>query len=141
VGDGPRIEEFLVSATQHGTEFTTGTCWGFDAIAAEWLVARYPNAVHRLVVPANRSQVDFSIVGKFTALAREAPEQYLIEWMPDDTDYRDRNARILEHSDELVAVAQSPETAGSSRRSGTWMTVRMAREGALPVRQLVLWEG
>lgn len=121
-------------------EFTTGGCVGFDALAAQWLVDNTPWSTHRVVVPANESQVDQRVVTIIANCAKFAPSAYLVERMPPGTSYRDRNIRILEHSDELVAVAEYPEDAGRSRRSGTWMTVRLARKRGIPVHLLVLSE-
>ena len=47
--------------------------------------------------------------------------------------YRERNKRIVLRSALLFAVADYPERDGHSRRSGSWMTVRMAREAMLPM--------
>ena len=44
---------------------------------------------------------------------------------------RPRNADIVDSSSILVAGPAYPEDDGHSRRSGTWMTIRMAREAMI----------
>lgn len=131
-----RVCDFVCSQSTGGSEFTTGACVGFDAIAAHCLLDNFPDAVHRLVVPANQSQVDHEIIERFQRLQGN---RHIIEYMPDGTTYRQRNERILHHADKLVAVAEFPELNTRSTRSGTWMTVRIARRLGLPVRELVIW--
>jgi hypothetical protein len=63
-----------------------------------------------------------------------------IELMPAGTNYRDRNARILDYTDELIAVADHSEDHALSRRSGTWMTIRMALKLGIPTHVLILHE-
>lgn len=127
---------FLTRESHEFDEFTTGACTGFDAIAAHYLIDQNPNALHRLVVPANRSQVDGEIIERFRRLE---DDRHVIEYMPEGTSYRERNERILDHSDALLAVADHPEIHSKSVRSGTWMTVRIARRRGIPIEGLVLW--
>lgn len=46
---------------------------------------------------------------------------------------RDRNREIVKASDRLYVVPIYPEDHPSSRRSGTWMTARIARQRGCPV--------
>lgn len=124
-------------ATLGGTEYTTGACVGFDALVAPHLLKTRPDDLHRLIVPANRAQVDTDMFHEFLT---HSGGWKAIELMPAGTTYRDRNERILDHADVLLAVADAPENAGRSARSGTWMTVRIARKRFLPVHELVLME-
>jgi len=100
-----------------------------------WLLDNKPDAIHRLIVPAQRGQVDGDVLQRFDAL--ESP-RHVIEYMPVGTTYRQRNEQILKHSDLLVAAAEAPEFDARSRRSGTWMTVRIARTLEIPVNTLIL---
>lgn len=130
-----KVLAFVDELAAQYDEFTTGACVGFDFVVATHLLKTRPEARHRLVVPQNRSQVELDIVHEFIS---HTGGFATIELMPEGSDYRDRNLRIIEHSDAIVAVAQHPEDAGKSKRSGTWMTVRMADVRSLPVHTLVL---
>ncbi len=119
------IHDFLDQFIEKGTEFTTGACTGFDSIAARFFINAKPEATHRLIVPSNRRQIDANLLTVFGAW----PTGWaLVEYMPKTSDYRDRNVRILDYADKLIAVAEYPEDHGKSTRSGTWQTVRLARD-------------
>lgn len=136
------IRGWVDGVAADGDEFTTGACIGWDALVAHHLLdTRLGNARHRLVVPADRSRVDPTILARFKALIAGGHPEVLIEYMPPGTSYRQRNVRLLSYSDELVAGAEYPEDDGRSRRSGSWMTVRLARDASKHVRgPLVLSE-
>lgn len=129
VTDEHAIAEWLYAITQNGTEFTTGACVGFDALAANFLLEKFPQAIHRLVVPAKRAQVDYAVLDRF--IYSSIPGWIEIEFMPNTTDYRARNARILDYTDELLVCAEYHEDHEKSKRSGTWMTTRIARQRRL----------
>jgi hypothetical protein len=102
-------------------QIITGGCIGADA-----LVARYARSLAMLVhtiVPADRSRVDPDWRRFCTSF----------EEMPPGTDYRARNERIVECSTQLIAIPEYPEHDDRSRRSGTWMTVRIARRAGVGV--------
>ncbi len=124
-GREDEIAAWLDTLAMPGSEFTTGACVGFDAFVARYLLSRFPNATHRLVVPANRSQIDPNLLIVF--MAQTVPGKHIVEYMEDGTTYKQRNQRILHHSDHLVALSDYPEKHGRSTRSGTWQTVRLAR--------------
>lgn len=126
----PHVYQRLAERAGRYDEYTTGACVGVDAIAANWFLDTCPDAIHRLVVPANLSQVDWLTIHRFRALE---DERHIIEWMPKGTSYRDRNNRVLDHTDELDVIASYPESHGKSRRSGTWMTYRLAKSRGLHV--------
>lgn len=93
-----------------------GGCVGVDAYIARVGIglAMY---VH-VVLPDNMSQVDPEWWKYFT----------YYEKAPGGSTYRDRNQRMLVLGDRLIAFAEHPEDHPASRRSGTWMTIRMARK-------------
>lgn len=91
----------------------TGGCVGVDAVVA---ALAHQRGLHvHTVLPANRAQVD--------PRWREHCRTY--EKMPDGTDYRGRNERLVRLSDRLVAVLDRPY--GRNVRSGTEMTINIAR--------------
>jgi hypothetical protein len=97
-----------------------------DALAAR--IAHGGRRRVHTIVPADRSRVD--------PYWRDHCDTF--EEMPSGTDYRARNERIVELSDRLVALPEYPEDDHWSRRSGTWMTVRIARRAGKPVAVVVL---
>jgi predicted Rossmann fold nucleotide-binding protein DprA/Smf involved in DNA uptake len=52
---------------------------------------------------------------------------------PSPEPYRARNQRLVALCDRLIAFPAWPEVDGRSRRSGTWMTIRLARAAGRPV--------
>lgn len=111
--------------------FVTGGCNGFDAFIGEFLALRHPDKTHVVVVPANRSQVD-------AWWERFDPGKIIVIEMPDGTDYRARNGEICAQSSEIFYCAEYPENHPSSKRSGTWMTVRIASKAGMTVHGIVL---
>lgn len=110
--------------------YVTGGCEGGDAFIGRWLYYRYPDAEHVIVVPANRSRVDYwweSVDGKPVTLIE----------MPAGTTYADRNARLVAEAEGGVVFAfpLHPEHDPRSQRSGTWQTKRMAEH----VGNLSMW--
>lgn len=106
-----------------------GGCIGVDDYVA-YVAFNSGYHVHA-IIPFNRSKVapDW----------RDYCTTY--EEMPEGTDYRDRNTRIVEEvTDRLIAIAGYPENDPQSRRSGTWMTVRIARRANKLVEEHVLSE-
>jgi predicted Rossmann fold nucleotide-binding protein DprA/Smf involved in DNA uptake len=113
--------------TQVDATIVTGACLGVDAYVA--LIAwRTPYLKVHTIVPADRSRVD--------PYWRDHCDTF--EEMPPGTTYRDRNERIVALSDRLIAVPDYPEDAPESRRSGTWMTIRIARRTGRPVQVVTL---
>lgn len=132
------VDEVL--STLNGSEFTTGACIGVDAYIGRKLWYDRPESLHRVVIPADRSRVaewwleyEIGDAGPY-----RAPE---LEEMPPGTTYRERNWRIIEHSDVLVAFPAYPEDDPRSARSGTWQTIRMARREGLETITVSLHSG
>lgn len=134
------VKSFVSACARDYDEFTTGACVGFDALAAHHLLDTRLDAQQRLVVPANQSQVDASIVERFLHLMQIGYMNVVVEYMPQGSSYKQRNERIVFYSDALCAVVGHPEGAGKSRRSGSWQTVRIARRAGIEPMILTLSE-
>lgn len=116
----------ILEALPTGTAIVTGACIGVDSFIASQ-AHNFGLSVHT-VVPADRSRVD----------RRWRDHCDTFEEMASGTDYRARNVRIVELSTRVIAVPDHAEDAPESRRSGTWMTVRIARKAGKPVDVHVL---
>ena len=125
LADMPIIRQ-IVTALPDNAHVITGACIGVDAAVAR--VARQRGLHVHTVVPADRSRVDPHWRDYCTTF----------EEMPPGTDYRARNTRIVELSTDIIAIADRAEDDPKSRRSGTWMTVRIARKAGKPVDEHVL---
>jgi len=136
---GPDEERVVedVLADLEGAEFTTGGCVGVDAQVGFNLWSAWPDALHRVVVPDDHSRVEawWASRGVLEAGPNVVVE---LEQMPPGSSYRDRNRRIVGHSDVLVAFPAWPEDDPRSARSGTWQTVRLARRAGVDTRVFVL---
>jgi hypothetical protein len=60
--------------------------------------------------------------------------------MPPGTTFKQRDARMVEVGDRVIAFPLYPENDPRSKRSGTWMTVRLANRAGKPVKIHVLRE-
>jgi hypothetical protein len=113
--------------------YVTGACMGIDALVGATLAALRPDALHLVIVPGNHNRIDRWWEHTPTAWAKP-----VVLFMPPVTNYAMRNLAIVSASDELVAFPAWPESDPRSRRSGTWQTVRMARERNLDVSHFLL---
>jgi predicted Rossmann fold nucleotide-binding protein DprA/Smf involved in DNA uptake len=130
-----RIRKFL--NTLSARCYVTGAARGGDTIIGDHLATTQPWARHIVVVPANRAQVE----RWWTAKRHSNNHNIEIVVMPIGTDYRERNREIVSRSDYLFVVARYPETDPRSRRSGTWMTKRIAEMHGKQVIPVVLEKG
>lgn len=117
------IDRVLLDLWSEGIrDIVTGGCYGGDAVIAAAAKAR-GFRVHT-VLPAVMAQVDGRWKEHCTTW-----EQTAMTAEP----YRTRNERIVALADRLVAFPERAEDDPRSRRSGTWMTVRIARRAGKPV--------
>ncbi len=105
-----------------GARFSHGDCVGSDE-EAHFIAMDLGYIVH--VWPPDDSSRRAFTTGHFIHAARP---------------YRVRNQSIVMMSGILVATPTGPEEAEDQRRSGTWMTVRMARKRGIQI-YIVLPDG
>lgn len=119
---GPNAREIIIRAfgqyTPEDHMLIDGLCVGMDELVAVTLVP-FGFTVHG-ACPANRYKVSQRAIELCTS----------IEYMPMFTSYMQRNDRIVELSDILIAF---PKAETEELRSGTWATIRRARKKGIPV--------
>lgn len=122
--------EAVILALLQDTHVITGTCIGVDTVVAHTAFMRglYVTAI----VPAKREKVD----PEWRAYCTDFYE------MPDGDPepYRRRNEEVVRRGDILAGFPTFPEKHSRSIRSGTWMTVRIARQAGKPVYLWLLSE-
>jgi len=111
--------------------FVSGACFGWDAIFGSTMTLTYPDKEHFVIVPADRSRVET------WWYAFDFDKVHVIE-MPDGTDYKQRNQKIVDMSSALFYCADYPEEHGKSKRSGTWQTVRLARKKGITPAGIII---
>lgn len=120
--DGRFFIDRMLRRHREGLEsITFGGAIGVDATAAVQVCLWRERPFMRLVLPYARGQV--------------ARENSFVEWdevieMPENTTYMDRNEKMLDHGDMVVAF---PYGEAEVLRSGTWATVRRAEKRGYPV--------
>jgi|tagenome__1003787_1003787.scaffolds.fasta_scaffold19113768_1 hypothetical protein len=122
----PTIDEVLFArVVGEADEVTTGGAVGVDTYCLRRLVPLMPRAHHRACIPEEGLGWD----NEWLNLATE------VERVPDTMNHpeRSRNAAIIGHSDLLLAFPLHPEEHSQSKRSGTWMTIRMSLSANVPV--------
>lgn len=125
----PALDEVL-SAHLDGEEYTTGGAVGVDTYVLRKMASWLPDSFHRVCLPEHGPDWD----NPYLEMADEVIR------VPDTMrhPHRSRNAAILDHTDVLLAFPLHGEDHGQSKRSGTWMTIRMARERGLEVEITIL---
>lgn len=116
--------------------YVTGAADGIDAFVGAWMHRQYPQARHRIIIPANRTQVTRWWEGRYDRYGTIE-----LIFMPEGTSYEQRNQEIVDYSDKIVGIPEYPERDTRSLRSGTWQTIRMARRAGkmfVPERILIL---
>lgn len=134
-----RQREFVrrrILALPAGTTVNTGGCLGVDAFVARVAFSSGYLRVHT-IMPGDRRQSD--------PLWREFCHSF--EEMPSYTTFKQRDVAVVEAGDNLLAFPMYREWVHKTRtgdprstRSGTWMTVRLARQDGKPVEVFVLSE-
>lgn len=119
----PEHERIMLRTIQQmkADHFVSGAAVGVDTFACRTAFAFHPDAVHTVVVPAAPHNED---------LVRWATEKGItVVRMPGvgsvPKAYRERNEAMIDGADYLVAF---PYSRDEVTRSGTWMTIRIARK-------------
>lgn len=139
--------EFGTTAT-----FVTGAQHGVDSYVADFLERACPSARHHIVVP--NAPHNTELVGRFEFLAsRQA--NIVVEYMPapdiwpnhklrNAVAYRERDQRMV---DLAAAAGSHGRVVGfplmeehRQRRSGTWLTIRLARKARVPTITVTMLE-
>lgn len=110
------------------TRFVSGAAYGVDSIAALGAITQFKWCQHGLFVPTGKHNE--KVVEHFERLVEIAPHQFAVSYMPDGTDFLDRDDAMVEEGDILVAF---PFSRKEQMRSGTWATVRRARKIEMPI--------
>lgn len=123
----------IVEALPDGTEFTSGAQHGIDVFCMGAALMAFPDALHRVVVPAaphDEEAVQWAYtMGAQIVLAPAGKD--------DAESYRIRNRlMVCTYADVLVALPRLDEKR--QPRSGSWATVRIARNAGVPVDLNVL---
>jgi hypothetical protein len=101
-------------------EIITGGCVGVDEIVARVATGLLLN--HTVILPEKRGLID-----KHWSV-------YCTKYIEHKGSYKERDAEIVKRSDILFAFPSCDEkdAEGNYTRSGTWMTVRLARQKGIP---------
>jgi len=111
-----RLDELIKMGLTHAI---TGACVGVDAEVVWYLLKVAPEVQHTIVVPFNRKGID----GMLLSL-----KMVKFIFMPDGTSYKERDTKIVELSPAMEAF-----WTGQVIRSGTFMTINIAKRAGKPV--------
>lgn len=130
--------EALQASGAEVTEVTTGGALGGDTYIAGLARVLWPNALHRLVLPAGYGN-EAMVTGFERGLAEG---RFRGEIVRTGLPPLKRNHVILDHADHLLAFPrQVTEPANPRVGGGTWATVRYARKRGLPLTITPVVEG
>ncbi len=111
----------IITKLEYPKEFTTGAAYGVDSQSAVHAAMIYPDAQHRIIIPAKPYNEEIvETVEKITSNLE-------VVRMPSNTNYRDRNERLVDYCQDGMLIGFPKYEEERSVRSGTWMTIRMAR--------------
>ena len=120
----------MLTAHLDGEYYTTGGAVGVDTYVLRKMTAWLPEAFHRVCLPEYGPDWD----NPYIELADEVLRVRDTMRHP----HRSRNQAIIDYSDVMLAFPLHDESHDQSRRSGTWMTIRMAQKAGIPVVITVL---
>jgi hypothetical protein len=114
------VSHVLAERVPEAERYITGGCRGGDTWIGRWLLLNRPDAEHVVIVPANHAAVD--------PWWLRAGRPVTVIDMPAHSAYRHRNSRMVQEADAVFGFPAYLEDDSRSLRSGTWQTIRMARE-------------
>lgn len=123
----------------HITEFVSGTQVGLDAYAGRYMIEHCPDALHRLVVPAEPGTFDSQFMTWATNESRTNPRIDIWPMPPLPPQqrehkraaaiaYRARDQYMVDACARLVGFPLHEEQR--MKYSGTWLTIRLGRKAA-----------
>jgi hypothetical protein len=124
-----RVIQAVFALPEH-TRIISGGALGVDTVAALAVVMSQTHRMLHVVLPCTTEPRDVGWL--------EAASTW--ERMPPGTTFKQRDARMVEVGDRVIAFPLYPENDPRSKRSGTWMTVRLANRAGKPVKIHVLRE-
>lgn len=111
------------------TTVTHGCCRGADDLAAKATRNVGTDIRIRGILPAGWQGSRWIVNGDYNTEVEE---------MPNGTSLLDRDQRVVDEVQGLIAFPMHAEDHVESRRSGTWATIRMARRKGIPIVVLPL---
>lgn len=124
--DSPHVIQTRLMELVDVTAIYTGGAPGGDQLIAELALTLFPNALHRLILPAKK-WIDEPFIERWLDRVGDVSSVQWTELHP-----LKRNAVLLDKGRD--ALEAFPRTSDEERRSGTWATIRLAqRRGTPPV--------
>lgn len=121
------------------TEFISGCAVGLDTLAAETALEAYPGVVHRFVVPQGRHNEHLvsRMEDRIAAGETNIIVQRIMDTPRSQNPHLYRNVVMIKRGELLAAMPESPLEL---QRSGTWHTIRRARDKGMPIHFFPLTE-
>jgi len=116
-----------------GTTVIIGGCLGLDSYVARAVFAYCTGVKVHAIVPSDPRTTEW-VDPDWRVWCHS------FEVMPGGTTNRHRNVQLVNRSGRLLAWPQAAEGDPMSQRSGTWQTIRLARQRGIPVEVVVLSE-
>jgi hypothetical protein len=106
-------------------QIITGAAVGVDTLCHYLAYAWKREAQHTIVVPNGTYNIEIV----HFALAMDLD----VFFMPEGTDHLDRNTKMIQMADRLVAFPPTADEVNRGQGGGTWSTIRRARKKGIPI--------